>query len=89
MERCIRKSAGNGLEQGFGPTAMVEPAASAAVRDPQRAEGPQPLLYTPHWVYEQTDGEDQNGNSGLKPTGGKYVAHLLHGLRSPSLDERT
>jgi hypothetical protein len=65
MERYLRKSAGNGLERGFSPAAMIEPAASAAVRDPQRAEGPQPLLYTPYWAYEQTDGEGQNGNSGL------------------------
>jgi hypothetical protein len=65
MQRYLRKSAGNGLERGFGPAAIIEPAASAAVRDPQRAEDPQPLLYTPHWAYEQTDGEGQNGNSGL------------------------
>jgi hypothetical protein len=64
MQRYLRKSAGNGLERGFGPAAIIEPAASAAVRDPQRAEDPQPLLYTPHWAYEQTDGEGQNGNSG-------------------------
>jgi len=47
MERCFRKSPADGLERGFGPTAMVEPAASAAGRGPQRAEGPQPLRYTP------------------------------------------
>jgi len=65
MERCFRKSPADGLERGFGPTAMVEPAASAAGRGPQRAEGPQPLRYTPHWAYEQPDGEGQNGNSRL------------------------
>jgi hypothetical protein len=69
MQRYLRKSAGNGLERGFGPAAIIEPAASAAVRDPQRAEDPQPLLYTPHWAYEQTDGEGQNGNSGLHSLG--------------------
>ena len=60
MERCFRKSPADGLERGFGPTAMVEPAASAAGRGPQRAEGPQPLRYTPHWAYEQPDGEGQS-----------------------------
>jgi hypothetical protein len=64
MERYLRKLAGNGLERGFGPAAMIEPAASAAGRGPQRAEGPQPLRYTPHWACEQPDGEGQNGNSG-------------------------
>ena len=64
MERYLRKSAADGLKQRFGPTAMVEPAASAAGRSPQRAEGPQPLRYTPRWAYEQPDGEGQNGNSG-------------------------
>jgi hypothetical protein len=58
MERYIRKSAGNGLKWGFGPAAMIEPAL------PQRAEGPQSLRYTPHWAYEDPDGEGQNGNSG-------------------------
>jgi hypothetical protein len=26
MERCLRQSAADGLEQGFGPAAMIEPA---------------------------------------------------------------
>src|SRR5215831_19180246 len=89
MERYLRKSAGNGLERGFGPAAMIEPAASAAVRDPQRAEDPQPLLYTPHWTYEQTDGEGQNGNSGVmdEPTAGvdpqsrEQILNLVRRLR--------
>jgi hypothetical protein len=63
MQRYLRKSACNGLERGFGPTAMIESAASAAGRGPQRAEGPQSLRYTPNWAYEQPDGEGQNGNS--------------------------
>jgi hypothetical protein len=74
MQRYLRKSAGNGLERGFGPAAIIEPAASAAVRDPQRAEDPQPLLYTPHWAYEQTDGEGQNGNSGLRFNPNRHFA---------------
>jgi hypothetical protein len=65
MERCLQKSAADRLEQGFSPTAMIEPTASAAGRGPQRAEGPQPLCYTPHGAYEQPDGEGQNGNSRL------------------------
>jgi hypothetical protein len=64
MERYLRKSVADGLEQGFDPDTMTEPAVSAARHGPQRAEGPQPSCYTLHWVYAKPNAEGQNGNSG-------------------------
>jgi hypothetical protein len=55
----------DGVEQGFGQAAMIEPAASVAGPGPQRAEGSQLMRYTPHWTYERPDREGQSGNSGF------------------------